>query len=383
MKDWNAMSDEDFRQEARAFFAKHYPEHLRYAPHRLHWNEIGDWYLTLSKHGWIAPAWPVEHGGMGLDPGKLIILIEEQEAHGVARTPDQGVIMVGPLLIQQGNDEQKKRFLPKILSGEHVWCQGYSEPNSGSDLASLRTEAVLDGDDFVVNGQKTWSTLAQDGTHMFLLVRTDKTARKQEGISFLLVDMKTPGITVRPMKILDGHEHFCEVFFDNVRVPRANMVGELNKGWGVAKALLSFERLFIGSPKTAQSALTHLEQLARLTGAMEDATFRTRLMRFQLDVADLNALYREFSEQVRRGEKLGADISILKIFSSETYARLADFIVETGGSGALSDGPSLIGNEQAEVVSTFYASVPTTIYGGTNEIQRNIIATGVLGLPSS
>jgi len=168
-----------------------------------------------------------------------------------------------------------------------------------------------------------------------------------------------------------------------VRVPRENMVGELNKGWSVAKALLSFERLFIGSPKTAQAALTHLEQLARLTGANEDATFRTRLMRFQLDLADLNSLYREFSEQVRRGEKLGPDISIMKIFSSETYSRIADFIVETGGSGALSDGPSTIGNEQAEVVATFYESVPTTIYGGTNEIQRNIIASGVLGLPSS
>ena len=383
MKDWNVMPDEDFRGEVQAFFAKNYPEELRYPSRRLRLAECHDWYRTLSKQGWIAPAWPVEHGGMGLNPGKLIIFIEEQESWGVARTPDQGVIMVGPLLIQQGSEEQRRRYLPKILSGEHIWCQGYSEPNAGSDLASLRTEAVLDGDTFVVNGQKTWSTLAQDGTHMFLLVRTDKSARKQEGISFLLVDMKTPGITIRPMKILSGHEEFCEVFFDDVRVPRENMVGDINKGWSVAKALLSFERLFIGSPKFAQSTLSHLEQLADLTGIIHDPVFRTRLLRLQLDVSDLVSLYRSFSEQVRRGETLGPDISILKIFSSETYARIADVIVETAGSAALAEGPTLVGNQQAEIVSTFYNSVPATIYGGANEIQRNIVASSVLRLPAS
>lgn len=156
--------------------------------------------------------------------------------------------MLGPLVIKYGTDAQKADFLPKILSGEHIWCQGYSEPNSGSDLASLRTSAVLDGDDYVVNGQKIWTTLAQDANWIFLLVRTDATAKKQEGISFLLVDMNTPGITVRPIINLEMHDEFCEVFFDNVRVPRANLVGQLNKGWDMAKALLSFERIYLGSP---------------------------------------------------------------------------------------------------------------------------------------
>jgi len=382
-QDWNALSDEAFRKVVREFFAKHYPEHLRYSPSRRRLSEMRGWYDTLSEHGWVAPAWPAEYGGMGLEPGKLVILIEEQEAHGVARVPDHGIIMVGPLLIQQGSEEQKKRYLPKILTGEEIWCQGYSEPNAGSDLASLRTEAIFDGDHFVVNGQKTWSTLAQDGTHMFMLVRTDKQARKQEGISFLLVDMKTPGITVRPMRTLSGHEEFCEVFFDNVRVPKENIVGEINKGWGVAKALLSFERLFLGSPKLAQSALTRLSTLAVLAGRDRDPVFRDRFAALQLDVDDLNGLYRRFTAQVRGGEKLGADVSILKIWGTETFSRIGDLLVEVAGGAGMVDGPSAFGNETFDVLSTFYNARPSTIYGGTNEIQRNIIAGNVLKLPSA
>ena len=212
--DWNALDDARFRATVREFFEAQYPGEWRYPQRRLRWAEIGPWYLTLSKNGWIAPSWPTQYGGMGLSPEKLIIFIEEQERWGVARAPDMGITMVGPLLIHHGNDAQRAHYLPRIIAGEHIWCQGYSEPNSGSDLASLRTEAVVDGDDFVVNGQKTWTTLAQDATHIFLLVRTDKSAKKQEGISFLLVDMKTPGITVRPIRNIAGNEDFCEVFLD-------------------------------------------------------------------------------------------------------------------------------------------------------------------------
>uniref|UniRef100_UPI002FCC887A acyl-CoA dehydrogenase family protein n=1 Tax=Ramlibacter sp. TaxID=1917967 RepID=UPI002FCC887A len=192
--DWNAFDTDDFRAQVRAFFEQHYPESLRYPKRRLRWSDIRDWTLQLSDRGWLAPSWPVRHGGMGLSPEKLIAFIEEQERHGVARAPDMGVTMVGPLLIQHGTEAQRAHYLPRILSCQDIWCQGYSEPGSGSDLASLRTEAVADGDDFIVNGQKTWTTLAQDATHIFLLVRTDKTAKKQEGISFLLADMRTPGI---------------------------------------------------------------------------------------------------------------------------------------------------------------------------------------------
>ncbi len=188
--DWAAMPEEDFRRAVRAFLQANYPPELRHPPRRLHWDESKDWYFALSRQGWIAPAWPKEHGGMALPPDRLLAFIEEFEDFGAARLPDQGIINLGPVLIRHGTPEQQRRWLPKIVAGEHVWCQGYSEPNAGSDLASLRTEAVVDGDDFVVNGQKIWTTLAQDATHIFVLVRTDKSAKKQQGISFLLADLK-------------------------------------------------------------------------------------------------------------------------------------------------------------------------------------------------
>ena len=245
--------------------------------------------MTLSRLGWLAPAWPKEHGGMGLPADKLIAYIEESEAWGVARPPDQGLVMVGPILMRFGTDEQRARFLPKILAGEHVWTQGYSEPNAGSDLAAVRTEAVIEGDEFVVNGQKTWTTWGMDGTHMFMLVRTDKTVKKQAGISFLLVDLKTPGVTVRTIQNLAAEREFCEVFFDNVRVPLLNLVGELNQGWTVAKALLGFERLFTGSPKHSQHTLHQVEKLAAQRGLLDDPVFMARLTELQLDTVDLGA----------------------------------------------------------------------------------------------
>lgn len=260
------LDDETFRSVVRRWIESAYPAELRNPPKRLHWEENRPWYFKLAEKGWLCPGWPREYGGLGLGPAKQIIFTEELERHGCARCNDHGIIMLGPLVIKYGTDAQKADFLPKILSGEHIWCQGYSEPNSGSDLASLRTSAVLDGDDYVVNGQKIWTTLAQDANWIFLLVRTDATAKKQEGISFLLVDMKTPGITVRPIINLEMHDEFCEVFFDNVRVPRANLVGQLNKGWDMAKALLSFERIYLGSPRQSAYALTRLKQLAERMG---------------------------------------------------------------------------------------------------------------------
>jgi hypothetical protein len=238
--DLNALSDDEFRAVVRRFVEEHYPPELRNPQRRLHWRDNRPWYMILAEHGWLAPGWPREHGGLGLSAAKHLIFIEEFERHGCARVSDMGVIMLGPLLIRHGTPAQKDRFLPRILAGEDIWCQGYSEPNAGSDLASLRTEAVLDGDHWVVNGQKIWTTLANDANWIFMLVRTDKAAKKQDGISFLLVPMDSPGITVRPIVNLDQHDEFCEVFFDNVRVPKENLVGEVNKGWTVAKALLDF-----------------------------------------------------------------------------------------------------------------------------------------------
>ena len=381
-KDWNAMDTEAFRAEVRAFFQQNYPEQLRYPKRRLRWDEIREWTLELSARGWLAPSWPQRHGGMGLTPDKLIAFIEEQERHGVARAPDMGITMVGPLLIQHGTDAQRGHYLPRILACEDIWCQGYSEPNSGSDLASLRTEAVADGDDFIVNGQKIWTTLAQDATHIFLLVRTDKTAKKQEGISFLLADMKSPGITVRPIRNIAGAEDFCEVFLDNVRVPRANIVGELNKGWTIAKALLGFERIFLGSPKQSQYALARVEEAAARLGLLDDPVFADRYTELALDVADLGTLYARFVEQVKRGEALGPDVSMLKIFATETYSRLANLLVEIAGASGGIAGDVETDGGAVDVLTTFYNARPATIYGGSNEIQRNILGSAVLQLPS-
>jgi alkylation response protein AidB-like acyl-CoA dehydrogenase len=380
--DLNALPDEPFRLLVRSWIEANHPEHLRYALKRPRLAQNRVWYEALSRKGWIAPAWPREHGGMGLASGKLLILFEEFERHGCARLNDMGPNMLGPLLIRFGSEAQKQQFLPPILSGEHIWCQGYSEPNAGSDLASLRTEAVLDGDHWVVNGQKTWVTLAQDANWMFLLARTDKTVKKQEGISFLLVPMDLPGITVRPLLTLDMHEEFCEVFLDNVRVPRENLVGGLNQGWTMAKALLGFERILIGSPRQSAMALGKLRALARQLGLEDDASFRSRYARLSMDLADHSALYEAYADRLRRGEILGPDVSMLKIFQCELYQRITDALLEVAGEPAGLVEP-IAGDRRLNVASTFLQARPATIYGGSSEIQRGILAKNVLELPSS
>ncbi|MDB5316286.1 MAG: mcd, partial [Rhodospirillales bacterium] len=357
-----------------------YPEDLRNPPKRLHFAENKPWYFKLSEKGWLAPGWPQQFGGLGLSPPKLIILTEEYERYGVARTNDHGIIMLGPLVIQYGTDAQKQHFLPKILSGEHIWCQGYSEPNSGSDLASLRTEAIRDGDHYIVNGQKIWTTLAGDANWIFLLVRTDKTAKKQEGISFLLVDMTTPGITVKPIINLELHDEFSEVFFDNVRVPAENLVGQLNKGWDMAKALLSFERIYLGSPRQSAYALARLKQLTEKMGVAEDPTFLERYAQLRLDLEDLKALYGTYVDILKRGGTLGPDVSMLKIFQSELFQRITDTMLEIAGENAGLLDP-IDGNLNLNATGLYIQARPATIYGGSNEIQRNIIAKNVLELP--
>jgi alkylation response protein AidB-like acyl-CoA dehydrogenase len=378
--DLNDLSDEAFRDEVRHFLETEYPPELRDPPRRLHWSEGRAWFAKIQAKGWVAPGWPREFGGLGLSAGKQIILMEEYERNGVARLPDMGVLMLGPLLIRFGTDAQRQRFLPKILTGEHIWCQGYSEPGAGSDLASLRTEAMLDGDHFVVNGQKIWTTLATDANWIFCLVRTDKTAKKQNGISFLLIDMTTPGVTVRPIINLGLHDEFCEVFFDSVRVPRANLVGEPNQGWTMAKALLGFERIHLGSPRQSSLALRRLKILAQRMGVFDDAEFQERYTRMRLDLADHTILYESFVAMLRRGEPLGADVSMLKIHQSELCQRITDFMLEIAGENAGLLYP-MEGNRQTHPAGQFIDARPYTIYGGSSEIQRNILAKNVLGLP--
>jgi alkylation response protein AidB-like acyl-CoA dehydrogenase len=380
-QDFAELGEEEFRSLVRRFLAENYPETLRFPAKRLHFSDTKVWYLRLSERGWIAPNWPKEYGGMGLRPSQQVILIEEYERYGAARLNDQGLAMVGPLLIQNGTDAQRRKFLPKILSGEHIWCQGYSEPNAGSDLASLRTEAVDRGDHYIVNGQKIWCTLAYDANWIFLLARTDKEAKKQEGISFLLVDMATPGITVRPIINLEMNDEFCEVFFENVRVSKENLVGEPNKGWGIAKSLLGFERIHLGSPRQSSLALGQLGTLATRRGLWEDAAFRDRYARLSIDLEDLKALYETFVECVRRGQRLGPDVSILKVAQSELYQRITDAVLEFAGEeGGFLD--PVKGNEPLNPGGLFIAARPTTIYGGSSEIQRNILAKQILELPS-
>jgi alkylation response protein AidB-like acyl-CoA dehydrogenase len=383
MSDWNAMSDEAFRAEARAFFENEFPAEFKFLPRRMRWSECRSWYLKLSKKGWVAPNWPREHGGMGLSPSKLLIYFEETERAGVGRMPDQGITMVGPTLIRFGNDAQRKHYLPKILAGDATWCQGYSEPNAGSDLASLRTEAVLDGNDYVINGSKIWTSMAHDATNIYVLARTDKQAKKkQEGISFLLVDMKTPGITLRTIRNIAGHEEFCQVFFDNVRTPKENLVGELHKGWTIAKGLLGFERLNIGSPRRPLQALEKLEMLAQARGLLADPAFAERFTQLKLDLADLGSLYGRYVDKARRGEAMGPDVSMLKVWSMDTYQRLAELLMDAAGEYGAMEGEIAFGDASIDVLSPFYNSRPGTIYGGSNEIQRNILAKYVMNLPS-
>jgi alkylation response protein AidB-like acyl-CoA dehydrogenase len=380
--DWNALSDEDFRGVAANFFAAQVPQHLRYLSRRPRWAEVKEWYLTMSRHGWLVPSWPKEWGGMGLSQPKVLVYMEELERSGAPRVMDQGLMNIGPLLIARGTDEQRQRFLPKILVGEHTWCQGYSEPNAGSDLASLRTEARIEGDEFVINGSKIWTSVAFDASHMFALVRTDKTVKKQAGISFVMIDMKQPGVTVRPIRNIAGHEELCEVFLDDVRTPLANLVGELNRGWEVAKTLLGFERIWSGSPRQSILALLRLEGLARANGKMDDPAFVDRYTQLTMDVLDSASAYERFAQIMRTGGSFGFEVSLLKIWATETCQRVTELMVEAAGELGTLGGEVDVDGEPIDILYPFLDCRAFTIYGGSSQVQRNILAKNVLDLPS-
>ncbi|MCR6672614.1 acyl-CoA dehydrogenase [Devosia ginsengisoli] len=379
--DWNSFSNDAFRAGIRAYLEAYYPQHLRGLGRRGTPGEMADWLDRMVRKGWIAPAWPVEHGGMGLSPAKQVIFIEERERVGVARNPDQGVVMFGPMLMRYGTDEQKRRFLPKIVTNEHIWCQGYSEPNAGSDLASLRTEAVRDGETFIINGSKIWTTMAHHATHMFLLARTNKAVKKQEGISFFVLDLKTSGVTIRPIGNLAGHEEFCGVFFDEVRVPAENLVGDLDKGWSVAKSLLGFERLNNGSPRRVQGPLKLLQQVADARSLALDPVYREKYTAIYLDITDLKSAYSRFSDIVGNGLMPGPEISQLKIWAGECAQRLSELLIETAGEEGGIVGRQAFGSADIDVLAPFYAMFPSQIASGSNDIQRNVLAQRVLGLP--
>jgi hypothetical protein len=381
LPDFNAMSDAEFRALAREFVETRYPDIPRYTLGRLHWDEVKPWYMVLSRNGWICPTWPREHGGMGLTAGKHLILIEEFERFGAARVNDIGPVMLGPLLLKHGTEAQKATFLPKILSGEHVWAQGYSEPGAGSDLAALRCEAVLDGDHWVINGQKTWCTLGMDANWIFILARTDKTVKKQAGISFLLVPMDAPGVTIRNIENLDREAEFCEVFFDDVRVPADHIVGGVNEGWTVAKALLGHERVFIGAPRLSAAAMSRLRRIARRAGVWNDPVFRDRHVALQCDLEDLGDLFESYVDRLRDGREIGADVSMLKIVQSDLYQRISELMMEVAAEeSGLAVPPEE--DRRLHAAATWLSARPTTIFGGSTEILRNVLAKAVLDLPA-
>ncbi|MEO1988988.1 MAG: acyl-CoA dehydrogenase family protein [Martelella sp.] len=379
-EDYNALGDDEFRSLVRQFLAENHPADIRHPAKRLHWDAAAPWYMILSETGWLAPAWPRAHGGMGLEPSKHLIYVEEFERYGASRAPDHGIMLLGPLLIRYGSEEQKARFLPRILSGDDIWCQGYSEPNAGSDLAALRTEAVLDGNEWVVNGQKIWTTLAGDANSIFCLVRTDKSAKKQEGISFLLIPMDTPGVTVRPIINLEMDDEFSEVFFDDVRVPAENIVGNINQGWTMAKELLGFERIFLGSPRQAANALAKLRRLGEFYGLTGSPEFECHYVAFSMELEDHQCLFRQIADRLRRGENLGPEVSFLKLNQTTLYQRITEYglhlMAEDGALLHPIDGIRDLG-----MVSQFMNARAATIYGGTSQVQKNILAKNLLDLP--
>ncbi len=388
-----------FRDEVRAFLADDYPEDLRNKVRdelQLEREDLVRWQKLLHARGWAGINWPPEHGGTGWTPAQKYIFASECAFAHTPRIVPFGLAMVAPVIYTFGNAEQKARFLPDILASNVWWCQGYSEPNAGSDLASLRTGAVRDGDHYVVNGTKTWTTMGQWADWIFCLVRTGGAGLKpQAGISFLLIDMKTPGITVSPIYLLDGTPEVNEVHFDNVRVPLENLVGEENKGWTYAKYLLTHERTGIAQVAKSRVRLLKLKEIARATrqgGAalIDDPLFARRLAEIEIDLLALEYTELRALASVSTGKAPGPESSILKIKGTEIAQAIDELHVETAGYYALPfvprqfvagyDGEHIGPAGAANAAPVYFNNRKASIYGGSNEIQRNIIAKAVLGL---
>jgi alkylation response protein AidB-like acyl-CoA dehydrogenase len=386
-----------FQQEVRNFIAENYPDALRGKMdegEELVKEDYLSWHRILAKKGWVAPAWPVEYGGPGWTATQRFIFSEEIARADCMRILPFGITMVGPVIYTFGTPEQKAKFLPRILSGEDWWCQGYSEPGAGSDLASLRTRAVRDGDDYVVNGQKTWTTLAQHADWGFFLVRTNTDVKSQEGISFLLIDMKSPGITVRPIITLGGEHEVNEVWLEDVRVPVANRVYEEDKGWTCAKFLLAHERTGIAAVASSKRGVERIKSIARteLDGdgpLLANPFFRRKVAELEIDLTALEFTELRTLAGEAAGKGPGAEASLLKIKGSEIQQRITELGLEAVGHyGAPyfrgfgeGDNEHPIGPDHAHrMAPTYFNARKTTIYGGSNEIQRGIIAKLVLGL---
>ncbi len=387
-----------FRDEVRRFLATRLPARIAAkAKHglRVTRDDMAEWHACLNAQGWLASHWPREYGGTGWTSVERFIFDNECALAGAPRIVPFGVNMLGPVLIKYGTEAQKRHWLPRMLDGTDWWCQGYSEPGAGSDLASLATRAERDGDHYVVNGQKTWTTLGHYANMIFCLVRTASDARKQEGISFLLIDMHTPGVEVRPIVTLDGEHEVNEVFLTDVRVPCANLVGEENKGWTYAKYLLTYERTNIAGVGFSVAALARLERIASRImhngrPLIEDPLFAARLARIAIDLENMSTTNLRMIAAAAAGSAPGVQSSMLKVRGTEIRQALAALTRRAMGpyaqpfvSEALDEGYAgePIGPEGApDAARSDFNNLKLSIFGGSNEIQKNIIAKTMLGL---
>ena len=391
--DLNFTAEEtDFRQQIRQWVAANLPAEISHKVHHaLHLTreDMQRWARILGAKGWLGWGWPQEFGGPGWTAVQRHLFEEECALAGAPRVVPFGPVMVAPVIMSFGTPEQQRRFLPGIASGDAWWSQGYSEPGSGSDLASLKCKAERRGDYYVVNGQKTWTTLAQHGDWIFCLVRTSSEGKPQAGISFLLIDMKSPGVSVRPIEMLDGSREINEVWFDNVEVPADQLIGQENKGWTYAKHLLSHERTNIADVNRAKRELERLKRIAKVEGLWDDHRFRDQVALLEVDIVALEMMVL----RVLSGEKSGKqslDVAgLLKIRGSEIQQRYTELMMLAAGPFALPwikeamdagwQGEHVGAAHCAPLAATYFNYRKTTIYGGSNEVQRNIVAQTVLG----
>jgi alkylation response protein AidB-like acyl-CoA dehydrogenase len=397
--DLNYSADElAFRDTVRAFLDTNLPKELQHKVlnhKRLSKDDIVRWHKIVAAQGWVGTGWPVEYGGTGWSAVQRHLWDEECARAGTPPILPFGVGMVAPVIMAFGNEAQKRHYLPRILNCDDWWCQGYSEPGSGSDLASVKTRAERQGDHYIVNGQKTWTTLAQHADMIFCLVRTEPNARKQEGISFLLIDMHTPGITVRPIIMLDEDHEVNEVFFDNVKVPVENLVGEENKGWTYAKYLLGHERTGIAAIGRAKRELQFLKRVAsgqRKNGSplIDDPVFAAKVASLEIEIMALEVTVLRVVSQEGSKRGPGPEASMLKVKGTEIQQMLTELMMEAVGPYAIPFDPaylegkrehSITQDDDAAPLAPYYFNYrKTSIYGGSNEIQKNIISQMILGL---
>jgi alkylation response protein AidB-like acyl-CoA dehydrogenase len=391
--------EQKFREDVRAWVRANLPQEISHKVHnalRLSREDMQRWARILGHKGWLGYGWPKQFGGPGWNAIQKHLFEEECALAGAPRIVPFGPVMVAPVIMAFGSPEQQQRFLPGIASGEVWWSQGYSEPGSGSDLASLKTRAERRGDKYIVNGQKTWTTLAQYGDWIFCLVRTSTEGKPQTGISFLLIDMKSPGVTVRPITLLDGEQEVNEVFFDNVEVPADNLIGEENKGWTYAKHLLSHERTNIADVNRAKRELERLKRIAKAEGmyvaaqgGADAARFRDEIAKLEVDIVALEMLVLRVLSAEKSGKNSLDIAGLLKIRGSEIQQRYSELMMLAAGPYALPfieeameagwQGEYVGAAHCAPLASTYFNLRKTTIYGGSNEVQRNIVAQTVLG----